>query len=180
MKAPAEISTARLFLRRPTVGDIEDIFERYASDAACGRYLAWPLHETVDDTRAFLEFSDSEWAQWPAGPYLVFAKDTRMLLGSTGLAFETPQRATTGYVFAKDAWGNGFATEVVRMMKLTAAQAGVRRLSACCHPDHQPSRHVLEKCGFALEGTLRQCCEFPNLAPGELLDAVSYSWSYRA
>ena len=79
--------------------------------------------------------------------------------------------------YASDAWGHGFATEVVCAMKITAARAGVQRLSACCHPDHGPSRRVLEKCGFALDGTLRQYCEFPNLAPGELLDAVSYSWS---
>jgi RimJ/RimL family protein N-acetyltransferase len=34
---------------------------------------------------------------------------------------------------------------------------------------------VLEKCGFACEGTLRRYAEFPNLRPGEPLDVLCYS-----
>jgi len=93
MKAPAEITTARLVLRRPVASDAEEIFARYAGDASVGRYLAWPIHKTIDDTRAFLDFSDQEWARWPAGPYLIFSKDTCTLLGSTGFSFETDGRA---------------------------------------------------------------------------------------
>ena len=176
MKAPTEIKTARLLLRIPTANDVEAIFSRYASDEAVGRYLAWPVHRSLQDTRAFLEFSESEWKRWPAGPYLIHALDGHALLGSTGLSFETKERASTGYVIARDAWGRGFATEAVAAMKKTAARVGVRYLFAHCHPDHLPSRRVLEKSGFTMENTVRRHCEFPNLAPGVLLDTASYSW----
>ena len=177
MKAPAEITTARLVLRRPVASDAEEIFARYAGDASVGRYLAWPIHKTIDDTRAFLGFSDQEWARWPAGPYLIFSKDTRTLLGSTGFSFETDGRASTGYVLARDSWNKGFATEATQAMKQVAAQVGAGELFACCHPDHQPSRRVLEKCGFVEERSLQLKCEFPNLAPGKTLDAVCYVWT---
>lgn len=176
MQANEEIRTERLLLRKPQSGDAEQIFRRYSGDRSIGRYLAWPIHKSVEDTKAFLEFGQSEWERWPAGPYLIYSLQDKRLLGSTGLSFETPWRASTGYVIAKDSWGVGFATEALAAIKKTAVEVGVRRLFAYCHPDHQPSRRVLEKCEFSLEGTLRKYCEFPNLSPGEELDVVSYSW----
>lgn len=176
MKAPATISTERLLLRKPVDGDAADIFERYAGDVDVTRFLAWPIHQSVEDTHAFLEFSKQEWERWPAGPYLICSPTDGSLLGSTGLAFETPYRATTGYVLAKDAWGQGFATEAVIAMRKIAADLGVERLYAMCHPEHWPSRRVLEKGGFELEGTLRRYSEFPNLDPGVAEDVVSYAW----
>ena len=166
-----------MVLRKPVSDDAGDIFERYASDAEVTRYLAWPMHASLDDTRAFLEFSDAEWNRWPAGPYLICSLADGRLLGSTGLAFEAPFRATTGYVLARDSWGQGFATEALLAMRQTAMDLGVRRLYAMCYPEHQPSRHVLEKGGFEFEGTLRRFSEFPNLHPGVAEDVVSYAWN---
>jgi RimJ/RimL family protein N-acetyltransferase len=176
LKAPETIETERLLLRKPASDDVSDIFERYASDAEVTRYLAWPMHTSLDDTRAFLEFSDAEWDRWPAGPYLICSLADGRLLGSTGLAFETPIRASTGYVLAKDAWGQGFATEAVIAMRQTAADLGIQRLYAMCHLEHRPSRNVLEKGGFELEGTLKRFFEFPNLDPGVAVDVASYAW----
>ena len=61
-------------------------------------------------------------------------------------------------------------------MRQTAADLGVQRLYAMCHPEHWPSRRVLEKGGFEFEGTLRRFSEFPNLNPGIAEDVVSYAW----
>ena len=176
VKAPETIETDRLLLRKPSSEDAADIFQRYASDAEVTRYLAWPMHTSLDDTHAFLEFSNAEWARWPAGPYLICALADGSLLGSTGLAFEVPFRATTGYVLARDSWGQGYATEAILAMRQTAADLGVQRLYAMCHPEHWPSRRVLEKGGFEFEGTLRRFSEFPNLNPGVAEDVVSYAW----
>lgn len=176
MNAPHEIRTARLLLRKPSASDADEIFRRYASDASVGRYLAWPTHRTIEDTHAFLQFSDDEWQRCPAGPYLVWSSNGERLIGSTGLAFDNPQRASTGYVFARDAWSAGYATEAVAAMQQLAEQLGVLRLYAYCHPENGASRRVLEKCGFEQEGTLRRYCAFPNLSPGELFDVVLYSW----
>ena len=176
MKAPETITTDRLLLRKPEGEDASDIFERYANDPEVTRFLAWPMHNSIDDTRAFLEFSDAEWDRWPAGPYLICSLTDGSLLGSTGLAFEVPFRATTGYVLARDSWGQGYATEALIAMRNLAADLGVERLYAMCHPEHRPSRHVLEKGGFEFEGTLRRFSEFPNLQPGVAQDVVSYAW----
>ncbi|HSL24150.1 MAG TPA: GNAT family N-acetyltransferase [Vicinamibacterales bacterium] len=169
------LETDRLVLIRPSGADADAIFSRYAADPEVTRYVGWPLHRTLDDTRAFLQYSDREWAQWPAGPYLVLAKDTRQLLGGTGYAFETSYRAMTGYVLARDAWGRGYATEALAAIVARAPALGLRRLFAYCHVDHRPSWRVLEKGGFVREGILRRAFEFPNLAPGEPQDVLLYA-----
>ena len=163
-------------MRRPVSEDAVDIYERYARDPEVTRFLIWPMHTSLDDTHAFLEFSDAEWARWPAGPYLIFSLADGSLLGSTGLQFEVPFRATTGYVLARDSWGQGFATEALIAMRQTAADLRVQRLYAMCHTEHWPSRNVLEKGGFQFEGTLRRFSEFPNLNPGIAEDVASYAW----
>lgn len=169
------IETARLVLRRPRSVDAEAVFSRYAADPEVTRFLGWPRHLSLEQTRAFLEFSDAEWRQWPVGPYMIESREDGRLLGGTGLAFETPFRAATGYVLAKDAWGAGYATEALGGVVAVAAETGLRRLYALCHPDHPASRRVLEKCEFTREGLLRCHSEFPNLRPGEASDVLCYA-----
>lgn len=168
------IETARLILRRPVPADAEAIFSRYASDPEVTRYLGWPRHQTVEHTRLFLGFSDAEWQRWPAGPYLIEPRDGGPLLGSTGLGFETPERASTGYVLAKDAWGQGYAAEALGAMVALARDVGVRRLYALCHPANPASIRVLKKCGFTRDPAAERSAEFPNLAPGSPQPCLSY------
>jgi ribosomal-protein-alanine N-acetyltransferase len=177
VKAPETIETERLLLRRPKRGDAQAVFHRYASDRDVTRYLSWPTHRSIADTLAFLAMSDDEWRRWPAGPYLVLTRDNGVagaLVGSTGLFYKGPTRAITGYVFAKDAWGLGYATEALQAMVDLAHQTGVARLEAICHAEHTPSAHVLEKCGFTREEVCREHFVFPNLKPQKKSDVFSY------
>lgn len=163
--APEPIETERLLLRRPVRSDAGLIFSRYASDPAVTRYLGWPRHQSLADTELFVDFSDSEWSRRGCGPYLAFSRSAGELLGSTGLVLDEPDSAETGYVLARDAWGRGYATEVLFAMVTLAGRIGVRRLKARCHPDHRASAHVLEKCGFTLESRTPGALVFPNLHP---------------
>jgi len=173
--APDLIQTPRLELRRPLASDAGAIFSRYSSDPDVTHLVGWPMHRSVDEARGFIAYSDGQWAQWPAGPYLIVSRADGALVGSTGLGFETPYRAQTGYVLAKDAWGRGLATEALGAMVGVARRAGVRRLYALCHHSHRASARVLEKCDFAREGVLRGYAEFPNLAPVEPQDVLCYA-----
>ncbi len=174
MKGPSTIETERLFLRKPTINDAKPIFERYASDPLVTRYMSWPTHRTVTDTCAFLAWSEADWELWPAGSYLVFSREG-ILLGGTGLSFKTPVFAATGYVFAQDAWGRGYATESLQAMVKLARTLGVRRLEAVCHVDHRASARVMEKCGLVCEGVQQEHTEFPNLTLGVKLHVLSYA-----
>jgi len=175
MPLPDSVETPRLVLRRPTSADAEAIFARYASNAEVTRYLAWPTHRTVAETKAFLEVSERAWASHGAGPYLVFTRDGA-LLGGTGVEVETPTRAQTGYVLAQDAWGQGIATEVVRAVVSVAFKLPTLiRLYAFCHADNVASARVLEKAGFLREGLLRGYAVFPNSGAPQPADCWCYA-----
>lgn len=163
----------RLHFRRPAWQDAAAIFERYASDPEVTRYVGWPRHETLDDTYAFLEFSEQEWKTWPGGPLLI-EDHQGQLLGATGLSFDLAGVASTGYVLAQDAWGQGFATEALSAMVGLANALGVTRLYALVHSEHAASRRVLAKGGFQHEISLEW--RFPNLGSGGVGPAERYVW----
>ncbi len=168
--------TLRLSLRRPEVSDAKVMFESYANDELVTKYLSWPTHRRLDDTLAFIEFSDQEWANWQTGPLLVESKASGEIIGSTGLSLQTPYRASTGYVFAQAAWGLGYASEVLQGMLNLAQSLQLARVDALVHHQHQASARVLEKCGFALEGKMRRHTLFPNLDARTPQDVLLYAY----
>jgi len=176
--APAAIETPRLLLRRPHASDAPAVFARYAGDPAVTRFLGWRTHEFLSDTQLFLAGCEAEWRETGVGPYLVESRDTGVLLGRTGLRLSSPQQAATGYVLARDAWGQGYATEALHAMRDLALRLGVLRLTAVCHPEHRASWRVMQKCGFTREGTLRGHAQFPNYVPGVASDVLCYSFIF--
>ena len=173
--APWRVRTGRLVLRRPNMADAPDMFARYSSDPAATRFLGWPTHRVLADTHRFLSFCDAQWECRGVGPYLVHSRDDGTLLGSAALSLETPWQAAAGYVFARDAWGQGYATEALYAMRGLAGVLGVHRLYAVCHPANAASRRVMEKAGFSREGILRGRAHFPNLQPGLAADVICYA-----
>ena len=62
-----------------------------------------------------------------------------------------------GYVFRRDAWGNGYATEAAKALAASGfGQLGMHRIYAHCDVDNVASARVLEKAGMQREGLLRQ------------------------
>jgi len=178
MRAPPEILTSRLLLRPPREADAQSIFERYASDREVGRYLGWPTHRNVNETLGFIALSAAQWQESGAGTYLIFLRADERLLGSTGLALETPYRAMTGFVLAKDAWGQGIAAEALRsVLKEAAEPLQLHRVYALCHVDHAASARALEKAGLSREGVWRRFVIFPNLGEPEPSDVACYAWT---
>ena len=165
VKAPLEFETSRLILATPKAADAEAVFERYAGDPEVTLYLGWPRHQSVAASREFLAFSAAEWERWPAGPYLIHSRSDGRLLGSTGLAFERSDEAMTGYVLAKDAWGNGYATEALQALVDVSRRLGLARLYGLCHSQHRASQRVLEKCSFA-RPELEQASRVPESGSG--------------
>ncbi len=174
MPAPSSLPTQRLLLRRPAAGDAEAIFTRYAADPEITRYLAWPRHQSISDTYAFLAFSDESWERRGVGPYLIEAREGALILGSTGIDLHDDGAATTGYVLAKDAWGRGVATEALLGMVAVAKGLTLPSLSACVHPDNAGSIRVLEKAGFS-RVTGCASCAFPNLGVEGPVPIFNYS-----
>jgi ribosomal-protein-alanine N-acetyltransferase len=177
MQGTTQIVTSRLILRSLGAEDAASIFRRFASDSEVTHFVGWSRHTNINDTIAFMEFSASEWTRWPVGPLLIESRKDGRLLGSTGLAFEAPDRASTGYVLARDAWGFGYASEALAAVVALAADLAVTRLYALCHPANSRSIRVLERCGFTREVMLAKHLVFPNLGEDEPQDVARYVYS---
>jgi len=174
VRVPFLLHTPRLTLRRPVQADAEMIFRRYASDPRVTRFMAWPTHESVAQTEAWLAYAEAEWGRWPANALLIIHREDGRLLGATGLDFETATRAETGYVLAHDAWGQGFATEALLAMVELARSLAVAELVAGVHPKHGGSIRVLEKGGFELREHQVGSGSFPNLEADLSRDRLVY------
>jgi ribosomal-protein-alanine N-acetyltransferase len=167
---PDCIHTQRLRLRRPTAADADAIFNSFANDSEVTRYMSWPTHTSVTDTRAFLKFAVEQWQQQSVGTFLI--ESDGKVIGSTGIHLDQQASsggsAETGYVFARHAWGQGYATEVLRAMVTLAMQLGLQQLTAGCHPDNLASKRVLEKCGFIAVPAPEPFKLFPNANPSRV------------
>jgi len=127
------------------------------------KFMSWSRHESPDDAVAFIQFSESEWVKWPAGPYLIELRDTGEVIGSTGFSFQDVRDAEVGYVLAVKFWGCGYATEALGALVELAPRLGIYRLHAPIHADNIASARVLEKCGYSREQTSSIAATFPNL-----------------
>lgn len=68
-----------------------------------------------------------------------------------------------GYMFARDHWGQGYATEICGALVAAAFATGQwPHLKACVFDDNPGSAHVLRKLGFAEGDACRSFCTSRN------------------
>jgi RimJ/RimL family protein N-acetyltransferase len=150
--------TARLLLRDARADD-HDAVQRYAGDPEVTRFLSWGPND-AETTRVFLAHTLELARAEPRSEFglLVEERARGAVIGGCGLHPTARLREwELGYVFARDAWGRGFATETVRALCRFGFEAlGAHRLRAGVFPGNAASAHVLEKLGFTREGQLRR------------------------
>lgn len=152
-----EIRTKRLLLRKLTSQDLNDIFA-YSSDPDVARYLRFVEHKSIADAEAFLEVLMNSYKNNMDFIWGIESVDMQRLIGSCRLICESKHRsAEIGYVITKQWWGRGFAAEAIKgITEYVFANTGLNRIEGKCIVENAPSSRVLEKCGFHLEGVLRQ------------------------
>lgn len=110
------IQTNRLILRKFTITDADDMYNNWASDTECCKYLEWNVHKNIDETKALLEF----WIKaYDEGCYnwVVEIKNTHEIIGSISVmtALEKYSTCELGYCYGSKYWGNGYAMDVMQM-----------------------------------------------------------------
>ena len=95
------------------------LIHTYASDEDVSRYIGWKLMTTIGETTAYVkEMVRRE----EAGTHLyasIYERDSGVLIG-TGMLFnfdDEARQAEIGYVFHKDYWGKGYASEALNGLK---------------------------------------------------------------
>ncbi|MBW1879562.1 MAG: GNAT family N-acetyltransferase [Deltaproteobacteria bacterium] len=160
---PRTLDTLRLHLRPGTLADAQAIFDSYATDPEVVRYLCFRPHQSLADTRVFLEAVERAWESGEGERALVIVhRDLGRIVGAIGIRKAGP-RVEVGYVLERARWGEGLMTEVVVAVRDAAfADPDVSRFQALCDVENVASARVMEKAGMVLEGTLRSYEIHPN------------------
>ncbi|MFQ5533951.1 MAG: GNAT family N-acetyltransferase [Sphingomonadales bacterium] len=110
-------------------------------------------------------------------PLFVFSREDNALLGGLTLGNIRRGRAqsgTLGYWMGLDHAGNGYMTDALKaVIPFAFDRLGLHRLEAACLPNNEPSRRLLERCGFRLEGKPRSYLKINGSWRDHLLFAIT-------
>ncbi len=159
---PAQIETVRLTLLRLRYEDAEEIFYTYASKSEATKYVSWPTHHRIIETRRYLRLAVQGWDLGIDYSFGIRLKESNQLIGSFGILNDVG-RIQFGYILSPTQWGNGYATEVCQvMLPLLKIQLGVFRIGTFIDAENTASAKVLQKCGLVEEARLTNWFRFIN------------------
>ena len=143
------VETERLVLRRYKEEDLHDLIE-YLSDKEVVEYEPYkPL--TFNETKENLE--------WRIGTDEMIAvelKKSHKMIGNVYMGKREFEAMEMGYVFNRNYWDNGYATESCKALIQQAFSNGTHRIYAECDPRNKSSWKLLEALGFQREAHLRK------------------------
>ncbi|MFB2922403.1 GNAT family N-acetyltransferase [Aerosakkonema funiforme] len=152
------LETERLLLRKLNWEDTDDIFE-YASDPEVSQWTTWSAHESIADTKTFLNAVINEYANHEVAPWGILDKADGKIIGTCGFVdwIYHDDRAEIGYALSRKYWGKGYMTEAVRaILDLGFRTMELNRIEARCKIENIASARVMEKVGMKFEGILRE------------------------
>jgi [ribosomal protein S5]-alanine N-acetyltransferase len=162
LQLPENIVTERLILQRLRYEDAEEIFYTYASKPEATRFVSWPTHQTIGDTRSFLMYAHSAWEAGTDYSYSIRLRGSNRLVGSFGIMNDTG-KIQFGYILSPTQWNRGYATEVcVQMMTLLKKERGLYRVGTFVDIENEASVKVLKKSGLQEEARLPKWFRFVN------------------
>mgnify|MGYP004567458269 FL=1 len=139
------IETRRLVLKPITQEDAPAVFA-WASDPEVNRYMPYPLHKSIEQTRAWIASLTPEMLEFG-----FYRKENGQLIGTGGVGKNEEGAHTLGYNLRRDAWGHGYATEAAQAMLAWAYHSlGVRDFALGHAVLNTASGNVARKCGFQL------------------------------
>lgn len=168
------LRTQRLLLRDFTAADWPAVYA-YQRDPRYLRLYEW-TDRTPEAVQAFVQMFVDQQADQPRTRFqlAVTLPESGAVIGNCGIRLPAAgsHEAEIGYELAPDQWGRGYATEAVAaIIHFGFAELGVHRISAWLVADNIASARVLEKCGFQLEGRLRD----KEMYKGRYWDVLMYA-----
>ena len=165
MQLPEQIETERLILKglkTPSFQLAEDIYAVADSSRDHLReWLPWPdkTHSAEDEYTNFLvKWCQAHWEEGTGFAYLITSKGSDRILGCIDLLHisDTNRAGEIGYWLATDAVGHGYMQEAVHGLEAEAFKAGINRIIIRNDTQNLRSAHVSKRCGYILEGIMRQ------------------------
>lgn len=169
------LETARLVLEPYKETDLQDILA-YASHPDVAKYVPWEAHQSLDDSRSFLNYVAEKTQRERGKLFFVFAvrmKETGKVIGSIDFKNVYPHSGQIDYALGIDYWRKGIMSEAAMAVRDWAfgTLPELIRLQAFAVSDNVGSLRVMEKLGMVREGVRRKAF----LLKGRPVDLVDYA-----
>lgn len=152
------IKTKRCLLRKLAETDLENIFKGLSHPDIIKYYGV--SYTSLEETKKQLEFFDdlrrNETGIW----WAVCSLENDIFYGAAGLNSWSKEhkKAEIGYWLLKDFWGDGIITEIIpAICNYGFNSMDLHRIEAMVETENRNSITVMNKTGFQLEGTMREC-----------------------
>ena len=165
MQLPEQIDSERIILKHPQKPTFQLAEELYAvvdkSRNTLREWFPWPdkTNSPEDEYTYYLVgLCQKKWDEGTAFGYIIFDKKTKHIRGNINLCSvdEKNKSAEIGFWLSDEATGHGYMQEAVRALESEAFKAGLNRIIIRNDTLNTRSAHVAERCGYVLEGVMRQ------------------------
>ena len=145
----AVLETARTVLRPFRPDDLSGLHE-LCSQPGVGEAAGWRHHETLAESQRKLDGALGD-----PDMFAIEYREAGRVIGYIQVHADSEEgRADTkelGFVLHRDYQRRGFMTEAVPAVLEHLFSGGIERVYACCFQENEPSRRLIEGCGFTLE-----------------------------
>ena len=151
-----DIETARLILRKVTIDDLDDLFNNWGSDINTTKFLTFKTHSSKEDTMKFInnwinkyDKGGLEWA--------LELKENHQVIGMISADKSYKYKCVeVGYSISSKYWNKGLITEALNeIVNYLLSECDFNTVEAIIPSNNIGSIKVAEKCGLALEATLK-------------------------
>ena len=147
MNPPETMELARIRMRRPSLADVEAIFE-YGSDPEVARYADWPVRTSVDPLVESLRGRSARWESGAEYYWVITLPPEDRAVGGISCCI-VQDSAEIGFLLNRRYWGNGLATEAARaIVEWALSIPSIRRVWATAIPKTWRPRACLKKRGL--------------------------------
>ncbi|MGL5316646.1 MAG: GNAT family N-acetyltransferase [Peptostreptococcaceae bacterium] len=147
------LETSRCILRKMNINDAQEMYE-YASDDDVIKYLSFPKHDSVEQTREVIsKYFMSKYEEGNSYDFGVELKETHKLIGSCGFNEIKNSQAILGYVLNKKYWNQGIMTELVKeVIRFGFEDLKLDKITAYHYDGNDKSGKVMQKCNMDYVG----------------------------
>ena len=164
------IETERLLLRQIREDDTQAVFDNWASDPEVSRYLTWPAHRTIEDTKAVMQRWMKDYEDPKTCRFGIVIKESGELIGSIDIVDFVDGAPEIGYCMSRKHWNKAYMTEACRAFMRRLFDLGYKRIVIEADQRNIGSNRVIEKCGFIFTHTQTKPCS--SFKP----DIITVNW----
>ena len=143
-----ELETNRLYLRRVSINDAQEMYKNWANSENVTRFLEWSPHRSVEDTKAFLSYILPQYEQDDCFRWGIVRKSDNVLMGMIDVVRFRNGCPEIGYSSGEMFWGNGYMTEACKAVINELFSFGYNTIFISAVKENIGSNRVIQKSGF--------------------------------